>query len=102
MKYGTEITNPSGEVLRRSKNLRGMCDYARVSHVVKVELVKGYDGSLVNGLLTVTYADGCTSRAVFNSYHIAVDFVRNRRSWRSADITMTDNVGYLTNPGILA
>ena len=91
-------------IVSRSRNLRGMRDYARVSPVVRVECRK-CDGRpwRVGGTLRVTYADGATCETEFASYNIMVDFVRKRRSWRGADFRYLDgNVGYLTSPGIIA
>ena len=97
--HGTCIINPKNEVIRTSRNLRAMRDYARVSPVRSVRLEK--DGAC-RGLLWVSYVDGCRSGASFASYHIMVDWVRARRSWRGAIITMPENMGYLTKPGIIA
>lgn len=78
-----------------------MRDYARVSPVVRVSGKR--DGSNpYNGRLTVEYANGARSHAFFSSYHIMVDWVRNRRSWRGAEITLQENVGYITKPGLIA
>jgi hypothetical protein len=89
-----------GRVIRTSKNLRGMRDYARVAHVVKVES-RMTEREL--GEVTVTYADGATCTAEFKSYHIMVDFIRNRRTWRNAEHVMHGpDMGYLTKPGIIA
>lgn len=97
----SDITiNKGGRVLHRSRNLRGMLDYARVSNVIRVDLAE--DGP-VRGVLTVEYADGAISSVTFASYHIMIDFVRNRRTWRDAKIVFNGpNVGYLTKPGIIA
>lgn len=100
--YGTFIFNPDGAIVRRSKNLRGMREYARVSPVVKVE-TKRDPANTVRGVLKVTYMDGCTSIASFSSFHIMIDFVRNRRTWRNAEFLHADGeIGYLTKPGIIA
>lgn len=96
---GTCIINQKNEVIRTSRNLRAMRDYARVSPVQSVRLEK--DGAC-RGLLWISYADGCRSGASFASYHIMVDWIRARRSWRGAVITMPENMGYLTKPGIIA
>ncbi len=98
------VKSASGDVLRVSKNLRGMRDYARTSHPVRVELKKGDSGSTERGLLSLTYADGATCRASFASYHIMVDHVRKSRFMRGADVVFmpdSPDVGYLTRPGIL-
>lgn len=102
--FGTKVIDKTGTTVLTSKNLRGMRDYARVSPVVAVHCRKrkAHDKDPA-GLLTVHYKDGCTSSAVFNSHAIMIDFVRNRRSWRSAVHVYHDgDMGYLTRPGIIA
>lgn len=100
--YGTQVTMPDGRVVASSHNLRGMRDYARKSAVVQV-LAWRDESNPVRGMLRVTYANGAQCKASFASYHIMVDFVRNRRSWRGAQITYVNgNVGYLTKPGLIA
>lgn len=100
--YETRVFTPDGSTVRTSKNLQGMRDYARVSPVVKVETRKD-DKNIYRGLLRVTYENGNYSTASFASYSIMIDWVRNRRSWRTAVHLMNDeNMGYLTKPGIIA
>jgi hypothetical protein len=97
--YGTKIEK-NGQIIHRSKNLRGMLDYGRISPVSRVELT--LEGE-VNGKVSVIYEDGATTSAFFKSYHIAVDWIRKRRSWKNADIIFYGgNIGYLTKPGIIA
>ena len=98
--YGTKIYTPAGQVLRQSRNLRGMLEYARVSPVAYVQTAKGENPT--NGKLLVIYADGCFSTAHFACHSIMIDFVRNRRTWRSARFTHLDgDMGYLTKPGVM-
>lgn len=90
----------AGSIIRTSKNLRGMRDYARVSPVCRVELTPF---GVCNGRLRVFYQDGAECKANFASFHIMVDFVRNRRTWRGAKIVnYGENMGYFTKPGIIA
>lgn len=97
--YGTNIEK-NGQIISKSKNLRGILRYASVSPVARVELTP--QGN-TNGRLRIVYKDGATTSAHFASYHIMVDFVRNRRSWKGAEIVFYgDNMGYLTKPGIIA
>lgn len=97
--FGVNIEK-GGQIIRTSRNLRGLLDYARVSKPKRVELTP-QEGS--NGRLRVIYSDGATSSARFRSYNIMVDWVRNRRSWRGAEIVhYGGNMGYLTKPGIIA
>lgn len=99
--YGTQIVK-NGKVIRKSKNLRGLRDYARISKVLHVKLTP-YGYKKLNGHLKVVYADGAASEAHFASYHIMVDWVRNRRSWYNAHIAYNgENLGYLTKPGVIA
>jgi hypothetical protein len=99
--YETHVFTPEHNIIRSSRNLRGMRDYARVSPVAKIETSRDSSNN-VRGVLRVTYANGCYSIASFGSYHIMIDFVRNRRSWRSAKhILKNENIGYLTKPGII-
>lgn len=100
--YGTMIHTPDGFTIRTSKNLRGMRDYARVSPVAIVKTERD-PANNVRGVLRVQYANGNYSIASFASYHIMVDFLRNRRSWRSAKHVMkNEDMGYLTKPGTIA
>lgn len=94
--YGTVI-ELDGKIIRTSRNLRAIVDYA--SKPAKVELFKtGID----NGLLKIEFNNGATTTAKFASYHIMVDWVRNRRTWdKSKYIFHAENVGYLTKPGII-
>lgn len=107
METGTCIIK-NGKIIRKSKNLRAMRDYARISPVVRVEScdVGEMDNRYncrYNGTIRVIYADGAESRANFASYHIMIDWLRNRRSWRNAEFIMQGpNMGYLTKPGIIA
>ena len=90
-----------GKVIRTSENLRGMRDYARVSPVAHVKTLR--DLTNKSRGYVVEYDDGATCCASFASFHIMIDFVRARRSWRRANITHVDgDIGYLTKPGIIA
>ena len=94
------IIEKNGQIIRKSINLRGMLDYARISPVKRVELTPLDKAS---GRLRVIYDDGAVTSAHFASFKIMVDFVRNRRTWRCAEIVnYGENMGYLTKPGIIA
>ncbi len=102
MKNENSIVDKSGAVIRTSRNLRGMCDYARISPVVSVVTDKDPTNA-VRGVLCVEYANGATCRASFASHGIMIDFVRNRRSWRGARVNhLGGSMGYLTKPGTIA
>ncbi len=99
MKFNTVYLN--GSPVSQSCNLRGMRDYARVSKVAIVSTCRDPENN-VRGLLYVEYANGATCRASFASYHVMIDFVRNRRTWRGAKIThANEDVGYLSKPGLM-
>lgn len=90
----------NAKTIRTSRNLRGILDYSRISKPSRIELTPQ---GIANGRLRVIYEDGATTSAHFVSYHIMVDWVRNRRSWRGLDIVFYgENMGYLTKPGIIA
>jgi hypothetical protein len=100
--YGTSIVWLTGPAVRTSRNLRGMRDYARTSPVVCV-LTRRDPENPVRGILHVVYRNGATSRASFASHPIMVDWVRNRRTWRHAEMRHLDgSMGYLTRPGVTA
>jgi hypothetical protein len=96
--YGTQIEK-NGQIVKRSRNLRGIVDYSRVSVPARVELIPVGKSS---GSLRVIFADGASTRVNFASYSIMVDWVRNRRCMRHANIKYYGgNMGYLTKPGII-
>lgn len=100
-KYGTNIIR-DGRIIKQSKNLRAMVDYARVSPVLRIESCN-IGPNKGQGTVRVIYANGAESRANFNSYHIMIDWIRKRRNWRGAlHIMQGPNMGYLTRPGIIA
>lgn len=99
MEFGTSIIK-DGRIIHQSQNLRGMREYARVSPVVQIESCRVGEAS---GALRVIYKDGAESMATFRSYHIMIDFIRDRRTWKTAlHIMQNENIGYLTKPGIIA
>ena len=99
METSTQIIK-NGQIIRTSRNLRGIVDYARVSPVVRVE---SCPIGAMSGTVRVFFKDGAESRANFRSYHIMIDWIRGRRTWRAArHVTQGPNVGYLTKPGIIA
>lgn len=92
------ILNRSLEVIHRSRNLRGLRDYARISPVVGVE-VRDTDGRALelHRELTrtgeerpyrryeylVQYRNGSIGRDFFADWRVAADFTANRRTWRT-------------------
>lgn len=65
--FGVNIEK-GGQIIRTSRNLRGLLDYARVSKPKRVELTLQGEK---NGRLRVIYSDGATSSTQFAGYHIA-------------------------------
>lgn len=63
----------------RSRNLRGLLEYGRKHQVEKIES-RPDPLNVVRGELRVTYANGAQGFASFSSYHIMIDWIRNRRS----------------------
>jgi hypothetical protein len=82
MQYGTEISL-GGRIIRKSKNLRGMRDYARIARVVRV-FANPCPKNTYNGKLQVVYANGAVSCAHFADYTCMLEWLANRRSWRTA------------------
>ena len=73
-----EIRNASGEVIRRSRNLRGIQVHARRTWIAEAVASPGEDG---RGILQVTFGDGATCRTEFASYTVLCIWLRSRRSW---------------------
>ena len=86
-----------GQIIRKSKNLRGMLEYARLSPVVRIEACDIGPFEDANqrlrsqGTMLVLYRDGATCRANFESYRVMLAWVRKRRSWRGAMLSARDN-----------
>lgn len=92
----------AGVTVSRTRNLRGLLEYGRKHQVSKIES-RPDPLNVVRGELLITYANGAQGFASFASYSIMIDWIRNRRSWRSAPHTMGGHdVGYLTKPGVIA
>lgn len=67
-----------GRIVKRSKNLRGIPEYARISPVARVELIELPES---RGSLRVIFQNGAVTRSIFESYSIMCGWVRARRSW---------------------
>ena len=79
------VVNQAGEVVARSRNLRGILDYARRSPVVKVQ-GEPHTANPFNGFLAVHYADGATACALFADVRVMRAWIKDRRIFRSANI----------------
>ena len=73
-----EIVNANGQVLHRSRNLRGIFDHARRTWIEEATAHPAGEGK---GLLQVTFGDGATCQTAFASYHALCDWLKRRRSW---------------------
>lgn len=71
------------QVVARSRNLRGVLDYARKSYMREVACYMKNGGS---ALVCFTYDDGAVCRTDFASYIVALRFARTRRSWALTEI----------------
>lgn len=76
------ILNSAGQVIRRSRNLRGLLDHARRSEVISVAVMlkperPGYYD------YRVTFANGDSATDVFADWRVAADFTAARRTWAS-------------------
>lgn len=88
-----------GRVVSTSRNLRGIVTYSR--KVAPKQITLDRDGD-TRGWLYVEWCDGASVHTEFASYHIMVDWVRNRRRFRDAHKVFNGpDVGYLTKPGII-
>lgn len=65
-----------GRVIRKSQNLRGLMDYARVSRVVGVD-------TSTPCFLRVHYADGAEGIARFACHNVMLAWVAARRRWNT-------------------
>lgn len=81
------VVAQSGEVVARSRNLRGMLEYARRSHVVKVQ-GEPHTANPANGFLAVYYADGATACALFADVRVMREWIAARRIFRGAHINV--------------
>lgn len=73
-----EIANAQGQVIRRSRNLRGIFAHARRTWIEEAIACPAQEG---RGLLQVTFGDGCTCRTEFASYAVLCDWLHHRCSW---------------------
>lgn len=72
------ITNTQGQVIQRSRNLRGILEYARRVGLDSACAARTADGK---GRLDVTFADAATCQVEFASYTALCGWLQARRSW---------------------
>ena len=78
-----------GEVVRRSRNLRGILDYARKQPVTSVSITRTHDGATVY----VNFYDNAVCLCTFGCFTVARDWFTNRRSWgKPTESIVTDHV----------
>jgi len=73
-----EIVDASGKVIHRSRNLRGILDYARHTWIEEAVAQPAQEGK---GILSVTFGDGCTCMTEFADFTVLCWWLRCRRSW---------------------
>lgn len=81
----SEIITDTGK-LYRSRDLRGLLDYARRnyrSYVAAVAIAPLPNGG---GSLEVRYADGAVGTDRFASFFVLCGWLRSRRSWHGAEL----------------
>lgn len=71
----------AGRIIRTSRNLRGVLDYARVSPVVRVETCRVANDE---GTMRVFFKDGAECRCNFASHAVMTAWLKARRTWASA------------------
>ena len=72
------LIHKNGATVKRSKNLRGILDYAREEPVVKASVVVDKDGSAD---IVFTFLDGAKSLVHFASNQVFQGWILKRRSW---------------------
>jgi len=73
-----EIHNSQGQVIRRSRNLRGILDHARRTWIEEASASPAPHGK---GILHVTFGDWSTCQTEFASFEVLCWWLRSRRSW---------------------
>lgn len=71
------LSTPNGRD-RKSRNLRGILDYARISPVERVHIRPAHGHS---AFLDVYYANGAVGYATFADPRVCANWVKSRRSW---------------------
>ena len=77
------LIHKNGATVKRSRNLRGILDYARENPVVKASVVVNPDESAD---IVFTFLDGAKSLVHFQSNQVFLDWVLRRRSWGKPDM----------------
>lgn len=82
-----KVLNASGEVIRQSRNLRGLLDHARRSPVERVELLE-LDEELEHAsyLMAAHHVNGDTSLSPYASPVVCARFLSSRKSWGRIEV----------------
>lgn len=108
MRHGATIRalapDHATRVLGFSHNLRALRDYARkFAPACIITSKRNSHDRDPGGILRIIYSNGAIGAAEFASHAILIDWVRNRRTWRGAEMRHLDGtMGYLTRPGLIA
>jgi len=80
----TQIQDQNGNVIARSKNLRGILDRARRFTVDEVHCheLRPFASDLPEYSVEFHYSDKSIGFATFASWRVLAQFIRSRRSWR--------------------
>jgi hypothetical protein len=76
-----------GQVVARSRNLRGVSAYARRSPVDRVTVIAKDNAG---AFLYVQYEDGAECRTHFESFQVCSAWVKARRSWGLSFVRCSD------------
>ena len=77
---GAVVMSATGALLHRSKNLRGLLDFARKSAPVGVDLVPA-EGLPGYYSLAVVFECGATAYSTWADWRVCADWITARRSW---------------------
>lgn len=80
----------NGRTVAKSRNLRGILDYARKSPVRKAT-VSCYNRERT-GNVYILFEDGSECRTEFAGYIVAVEWIRARRSWQLEAVRCSDDL----------
>lgn len=74
----TTVMSHTGKVLARSKNLRGVTDYARKLRVLGPTHLQAMDCTDGMGILIASYPDGASSATLFASFAVCKHWLAQR------------------------
>ena len=79
-----------GTIVKRSQNLRGILDYARIQPVTSVSVTRTHDGGAT---VYVNFYDTAVCRFTFADFTVARDWFLKRRAWgKPVQSIVTDRV----------